>query len=981
MLLTASPSSALAVETTNIPAAQKADTADSFIPSAEGTGVELGDGISWPLGQVLPTFLPPEGTLDAVQMKENDRADITLLVTLQGIVNRKKPRIILFGNSNTDGDFWAKQTGVSYRLTGDRNSLIRKYLDEIEGLVVYEEFEPQDMSLPANQRLDIRSHTVNLAITYAGLHNCLAVTGEQAEALSAALGLPVVEDYRGKFKSVSTKEDTHVNKREVYQYLADNLWDDCNKRVVTDIAPGNEANIGDAAVALKSAVTWLNPGDPKDKAILDQMYPDLLSNEAYHLGWWEDEPAGVGYGTDFGVSTFASDFYENMTVHGGQSKELNPPTVPAKPKLENKLYVALGVTDGDNMQFIQHHMRDPEWWNNAAHGDFPITWTFQSGMLDAGPQVINYYYKNATDADYFICGANGLGYNLMEHWAGGKLDPADYMRKTNHYFEKTQMGMATLWNELYDYADLIAENCPSALGFTVQAPSLQTGQQLMEYIGKNEMPFLSLSPFFNYVHVDETDKILPALIDAANQQTDDAPQFLMMYASPWPPTTMSAYATAVSRIRRQFGDKVEFVRADHLIMLRQEYDGRPFNVGLRANATASGADGAATADKAVDGSFAKDKGWASSNEGAKWLQLDLGKAYSLTRYVMKNAESGYFGAANNAKAWQFQVSQDGKTWRTADTMTGNTDAITYRSLPSEVTARYVRVVVTDPGADGVARIQDIEVYGRVTEEIPDGIQYDAYNHAYYYENGEPVKNAWRTQGGVKHYFGADGIGKTGWFAVGGKWYYADNDAQVQTGWFKDKGTWYFADGAGVMATGWKKMGSWFYFGTNGKMRTGWFQVGKKWYFADSAGKMKTGWFKDKDKWYYSDSSGAMATGWKKLGSKWYYLGSDGKMRTGWYKVGSKWYYSDSSGRMKTGWFAVGKKWYFANGSGAMQTGWIRLGGKWYWLNGSGAMQTGWKKLGSKWYWFDGSGRMLAATSRKIGGKTYRFGGSGVCLNP
>ena len=969
MLYTAMPAGiATAVDVVHLPAAsaqpQPAADDEGFVPSAPGTGVQLGDGVSWPLGQALPSFRTPAQPLDIVKI--NDMHTQATMTCLEGIVNRKKPRMIVYTGYGSDIDAeqasWADETGLELGDTLTTYQMIQKYKDEINGLVVY---DPNQLD------------TINLATTYAGVYDCIPVLGNMADVLTKApYNLEIKADYRGMFSDYL----------EVYTYLYENLWEHCNKRLLVSLKPDGSFGARDMATATRAACTWLDATKEADVELMDKMYCDYLPNESYMFGWWEEEWPAVQYAGAYGMQTLGANYYNNVTVYGGQSKELNQPTVPKKPELHNKIYVALAVSDGDNLQYNMHHMRSSDWWGSPLRGKIPITWTTSPAMLDAGPQILNYYYRSATDKDYLITGPSGLGYTMTEVWDSGQFSPEKYVQYTNDYFEKTGLNMATVWNNLGSYGEMIADNCPAALGFTVQDLSLVCEEQPMNYYGENQTPFLSLGSVLNYISIDQTTNRHETLIkkfrEFAALYDGTRPMFLMTQVHPWAPSTLDRLIAFTNQVEREFGDlDIEYVRADHLFMLMAESQGMYYNVGLRANATASGADGAATADKAVDGSFAKDKGWASSNSGDQWLQLDLGQEYTLNRYTIKNAATGYFPAAENSKAWQFAYSLDGKSWKTADSVSGNADNIVYRKLASEVTARYVRVQVEDPGASGVARIQDLEVYGRAPDQIEDGLQYDAYNYAYYYENGEPVKNAWRTEGGVKYYFGADGIGKTGWFAVEGKWYFSDSNAEVQTGWFKDKGTWYFADGTGVMATGWKKMGSWFYFGTNGKMRTGWFQVGSKWYFADSAGKMKTGWFKDKGKWYYSDSSGAMATGWKKLGSKWYYLGSDGKMRTGWYKVGKTWYYSDSSGKMKTGWFAVGKKWYFTNGSGSMQTGWLKTGGKWYWLNSSGAMQTGWKKLGSKWYWFDGSGKMLAATSRKIGGKIYRFGGSGVCLNP
>ena len=57
-----------------------------------------------------------------------------------------------------------------------------------------------------------------------------------------------------------------------------------------------------------------------------------------------------------------------------------------------------------------------------------------------------------------------------------------------------------------------------------------------------------------------------------------------------------------------------------------------------------------------------------------------------------------------------ETSVDGNTWTAVGSYSANTEAVTDASI-EPVEARYVRVSVTDAGADGIARIGDIEVYG------------------------------------------------------------------------------------------------------------------------------------------------------------------------------------------------------------------------------------------------------------------------------
>lgn len=78
------------------------------------------------------------------------------------------------------------------------------------------------------------------------------------------------------------------------------------------------------------------------------------------------------------------------------SKEFDIPAVPAKPKLENKIYVALTFSDGDNTQYNEHVMRIR--WGSTLRTKYPITWTVSPALYYCAPQMLNYYYKTAENS-------------------------------------------------------------------------------------------------------------------------------------------------------------------------------------------------------------------------------------------------------------------------------------------------------------------------------------------------------------------------------------------------------------------------------------------------------------------------------------------------------------------------------------------------------------------------------------------------------
>ncbi|MFB7380742.1 discoidin domain-containing protein [Kitasatospora purpeofusca] len=138
------------------------------------------------------------------------------------------------------------------------------------------------------------------------------------------------------------------------------------------------------------------------------------------------------------------------------------------------------------------------------------------------------------------------------------------------------------------------------------------------------------------------------------------------------------------------------------------------NLALGRPATASGQcntdEGPA---KAVNGTVNGGNGdkWCTLTS-SKWLEVDLGSAKPLTKFVVKHAQAGGESASFNTRDFSVQVrSAATDPWTTVATVTGNTAGTT--THPVTTTARYVRLVVTKPtqGTDPAARIYEFEAWG------------------------------------------------------------------------------------------------------------------------------------------------------------------------------------------------------------------------------------------------------------------------------
>jgi GxGYxYP putative glycoside hydrolase C-terminal domain/GxGYxY sequence motif in domain of unknown function N-terminal len=163
----------------------------------------------WPPDRALPTF-PEAFHLDAADLTALDGDQRGLLVSLQGIVNRTRPRLYFYWGTDPTNLEWLQTIHVPYTISTAPWSLFARYRSEVQGAIVYDPLVPD---------------TINLATTLAGVHNAVIATADLASQFS----LPILDDLRGRF----------TNNISVYQYALENVWPSLTKRLVTAIAPSN----------------------------------------------------------------------------------------------------------------------------------------------------------------------------------------------------------------------------------------------------------------------------------------------------------------------------------------------------------------------------------------------------------------------------------------------------------------------------------------------------------------------------------------------------------------------------------------------------------------------------------------------------------------------------------------------------------------------------------------------------------------------
>lgn len=683
-----------AVVRTNVNEVEKITFADTtYNLNKNGYRILEADELCWPDDRLLPLFPTPSASLRSLDMKAAALKDEerVMFCTLQGLVNRTCPRIILYNHNEEPQNTWPSAHGLRAAVIPITKpyTLAKLYKDEIKGLVLY-----------SNERSE---HYANLAVTIAGLERLLPVTAEiRSKLIANGMDFPVVEDLT-QLKLSSALD--------IYTYLYDNYWSRCNHRLLVSIRP-TIPYVHDIGAACGSACVWLDPRTGKERLLLDKMLRDMKPGRDIVLGWYPEERSGVGEATKYGLSTVPADFFENTSIYTAVNKPVCIPPVPKRPKLENKVYAAIYISDGDNIQYCQHAMA--KIFEQGGRGKMPMNWTISPALADFSPMMLNYYYGKATAQDCFVSGPSGLGYAMPydAHNACYYAQPAQadllkpYCQLTQRYLEKAGLRVITVWDNVSTVQRKVyADNCPYLYGLTINDWERQSSR-LTAKVQSDWLPIVPLYPCY----ANSVDVITDFFNRDIKKFTGTKPMFVSGQVTVWDvgPDKLVALKNKLDALAP---DNVNIVRADHWFSYYNEANHLPFNLTLLQDMVVTSSPASTDASYAADGSPSEQYMWVSkAADGTGWVQLDFQEPFLISRYVVRHAESAGLAPQLNNRNFTIETSLDGETWTTVGTHTANTSPVTEASI-SPTEARFLRMNVTHAGTDGIVRIGDIEVYG------------------------------------------------------------------------------------------------------------------------------------------------------------------------------------------------------------------------------------------------------------------------------
>ena len=660
----------------------------------------------WPEDRIYPAFSAPEEPLIGFPEDLLPAPEMLALACLQGFANAVKTRaVILEGDTRA----WLAEYGfdcVPVTRENVYDAIGELAAGSVAGAVLYSTARSGEY--------------MNLASSVGNTMNAVPLTDEAYETWKAnGIELPVLADLR---------DLPYTEPVDIYRWLYDHCWKDCTRRILTVQRTDLPFHLRDLASAVGGAVVYLSCAGGEETELFKRFLGDMSPGRSILTGWYAgQERELMTVASQCGLSCVPADFFSNPTVFA-QNRFVRTPAVPKLPELQNKIYVAYFLSDGDNVQYDMHAMRSYWDGNRSQRGRVAVNWTISPALVDLAPGVMNYYYGGATEKECFVCGPSGMGYTMPINTFGGNTGNQfrsdekfrAYAELTDRYLQRAGLRTVTVWDNLSpSQRRIYTETAGYLYGLTVQ--NFTDASLRLRYTGVvNDTLIQQMTPAYFASNAEGTTPLTQIendIKDAVSFLKYDgkAPVFVAAQASVWAFHDIGD----VVRLERDLSefyahtygrDVVEFVRADHFYNLYYEAHGLPQDIKLKKALTADASSSGADAILAVDGVCAPDSLWTAAESGAQSVTCSLGGTYAVGEVVLYHAGAAGLDASLNTKAFTVEVSADGERWTTAAGASGNTDPWTDVRF-SPVKGAYVRITVTEPGADGIARIADIDLYG------------------------------------------------------------------------------------------------------------------------------------------------------------------------------------------------------------------------------------------------------------------------------
>ena len=472
-----------------------------------------------------------------------------LLSCLKALVNGKEVRLFVGDNDEAQGiNGWIDRLGYRERTItmDDPWEVVEYFKDDLSKEVVIYDSTVME--------------TIDLACTYAGINDCLALSFPMyAQLVERGYDVEIVEDYRGRF----------ADKFEAYSYLYDELWPQCTHRILISEHVDYTGYLRSFGMLIKAASVWLDVRDEREAEMMAKFVDDMPAGEACIYGWYASEGDGVQFGSERGVWTYAADWLENIEFFAHETEIVAPVRseetfTEASDVDYGTVYVALALSEGDNLTFDLASMYNLL-YSDPNFGDFPLSLSISPTSSVMMPEVMNWYYANAGDNIGFMTGPSGVGYTYTNSWEESNMEGLrQYFATTNKYCKRAGIEVVNNWTasgawDTKDISDAIRDLMEAEYTDILAVVDQGSNTRLTH---DNGLLIAPMACGYTQVTQDMNDIFRRAIATAvAETEMYKEPTFVYLQGNPWTNRSVQDLWELVQEIERTYPN-VKFVRVD-----------------------------------------------------------------------------------------------------------------------------------------------------------------------------------------------------------------------------------------------------------------------------------------------------------------------------------------------------------------------------------------------------------------------------------
>ena len=538
-----------------------------------------------PLSSIIcPKTSPPARTLAVFDLREltSFPEDFRLtLHCLQGIVNRKQPRLFLIQDHYDE--LWLEWLHERGDIDGvdklEIGHVLQRFLPEVGSMYI------TDPAIPAS---------VNVATMLAGLESALVATPAIADQFDLSAGnFPDDSKLGYDLRRLHWKKDV-----EAYRWFFSLHEKRLSRSAVAFLDPGTSA-IRDYLVAFKIPMVWISSNaDQARNPQADNRAEEQFARELFLrwpanipcFGWPGNSPGneeGIGEWDGVRVASECAKFevcsaydgysptVSNLTVHAGTSATFHQHTATVRLEKE-KFYVALTRSDGDGLNFQRHYYR--KLFDDPSHGSVPIGWQIGPTATDLMPDILDYYYRHAKAGDCFVNALTGVGYIHEASYADSYPEserPAiwkEYLEISERYRARIDASTISTFEEMDPEQLALIASIPGVRGLFAnygRTHITNAGNMLTSVSGKPVFRSVNGPPPHPTFTLEGRKEAVAYVVRSIRDNTPaSAPSFLHVFLANWL-TTMDM----AEEIVHQLGPQYVAVRPDQLVSLYEQHKG------------------------------------------------------------------------------------------------------------------------------------------------------------------------------------------------------------------------------------------------------------------------------------------------------------------------------------------------------------------------------------------------------------------------